>query len=123
MYNDQKTTIKILKDILKKFRDDRDWKQFHNPKDLSIAISIEANELLELFLWKNKKDITKKILDDKEFREEAGKELADIMIFCINFANSVNFDITDIILNKIEESNKKYPIEKAKGVSTKYTKL
>ncbi len=123
MKNDEKTTIQELKNILKKFRDDRDWRQFHDPKNLAEAISIEAGELQELFLWKNKEKIIKELRENEEFKKDVGKELADIMIFCLNFANVVDLDVSEIIKNKIHESGKKYPIEKSKGSATKYNKL
>lgn len=123
MLTDRNTNIQKLKDVLKKFRDDRDWSQFHDPKNLAEAISIEAGELQEHFLWKDKKDIARKLLKDRAYREEIGEELADIFIFCINFANATGFDITSIVLDKIDKANKKYSVEKAKGNATKYTKL
>ena len=123
MVTDKNTNIQKLKDALIKFRDARDWSQFHDPKNLAEAISIEAGELQEHFLWKDKKDVIKKLKEDKEFRTEVGEELADIVIFCVNFANSTNMDIASLVLDKIDKSNKKYPVEKAKGNATKYTKL
>ena len=115
--------IKELQEKIIKFRDKRDWAQFHDPKNLAEAISIEAGELQEHFLWKDKKDVIKKLKEDKKFRTEVGEELADIVIFCINFANSTNMDIASLVLDKINKSNKKYPVEKAKGNATKYNKL
>ena len=101
----------IKKKILK-FRDDRDWKQFHTPENLSKAISIESSELLEHFLWNNKFN-----------KEDVCDELADVMIYCIMMSDTLNVDIKTIIKNKLAKNNKKYPIEKAKGNSLKYTKL
>src|SRR3989344_8343518 len=123
MVTDKNTNIQKLKDVLLKFRNARDWVQFHDPKNLAEAISIEAGELQEHFLWKNKEDIAKKLKEDKEFRTEVGEELADIVIFCINFANSTNMDISSLVLDQIDKSNKKYPVEKSKGNATKYTNL
>ena len=123
MATDKNTNIQVLKDALRKFRDSRDWSQFHDAKNLAEAISIEAGELQEHFLWKDKADVTKKLKEDKVFREEVGEELADIFIFAINFANAVNIDIASIVLDKIDKSNKKYPVDKAKGNATKYNKL
>jgi NTP pyrophosphatase (non-canonical NTP hydrolase) len=102
----------ILK--LKKFRDERDWDQFHNSKDLALAISIEANELLELFLWKDNEGFNKDKLEE---------ELADVFSFAILLAEKHNLNIPEIILKKIEHNAKKYPVEKAKGTATKYTDL
>lgn len=123
MATDKNTNIQKLKDALLKFRDARDWAQFHDPKNLAEAISIEAGELQECFLWKDKKDVIKKLKEDKEFRTEVGEELADVIIFCINFANSTDMDIASLVFDKIDKSNKKYPIEKSKGSATKYNKL
>jgi len=120
---DEKTTIQELKDILRKFRDDRDWKQFHDPKNLAEAISIEAGELQELFLWKDKEKIAKKLQEDEEFRKEVGEELVDVVIFCLNFANAADIDISKILKEKVEKNAKKYSVEKAKGTAAKYNKL
>lgn len=121
--NDKNTQIQELKDLLVDFREKRDWKQFHNPKDLAEAISIEAGELLELFLWQTKEDVANKLSSDSEFKKEMEDELADIVSFCINFANTTDIDIVSAVINKIEKNNKKYPEDKAKGTATKYNKL
>jgi NTP pyrophosphatase (non-canonical NTP hydrolase) len=98
------------------FRDARDWKQFHNPKDLAISISLEASELLELFQWSgadlNPKDAA-----------AARDELADIMIYCIYFADALGIDIPAAIADKLKENEERYPISKAKGSSAKHTEL
>lgn len=96
------------------FRNEREWEQFHNPKDLALAISIEAGELLEQFLWKEPMEADK---------EKIKKELADIFAFAFLLAEKYNFDIREIILNKIEENKLKYPAEKAKGTAKKYNEL
>jgi NTP pyrophosphatase (non-canonical NTP hydrolase) len=106
--------IKDLTRALTNFRDDRDWEQFHNSKDLALAISIEASELLELFLWKENEDV-----DNQKLKEE----LADIFSFSILLANKHKLNIKDIIMDKIKQNSKKYPVKKAKGKSTKYTEL
>jgi len=123
MASDKDTNIQILKDLLIDFRDKRDWKQFHDPKNIAEAISIEAGELQELFLWKDKETISKEIENKPEFKERVEEELADIFIFCLNFANSTNLDITTIVKDKIEKTDKKYPAEKARGNAKKYTEL
>ena len=102
--------IKDLTRALTSFRDDRDWKQFHNSKDLALAIAIEASELLELFLWKENEDV-----DKQKLREE----LADIFSFSILLANKHKLNIKDIIMDKIKQNSKKYPVKKSKGKSTK----
>ena len=99
---------------LLKFTNDRDWEQFHNPKDLALAISIEAAELLELFLWKKPEEADK---------EKIKEEIADIMSFTFLLANKYDLDVKQIILEKIAANNLKYPIEKAKGSAKKYTEL
>lgn len=99
-------------DRIRKFRNDRDWSQFHTPENLSKAISIEAGELLEHFLWDNNYD-----------KKEVCDELADVMIYCIHMADSLGVDIEKIINNKMDENEKKYPIEKYKGSSKKYNEL
>ena len=121
--NDKKTNIQDLKEVIKKFRDDRDWQKFHNPKDIAEAISIEASELLQLFLWKNKEEIKEKMEFNAGFFEEIKKELADVVIFCINFANTTGIDITEAVLKKINNNNEKYSIDKSKGRADKYNKL
>ena len=106
-----------LKDTIKKllkFRDQRDWEQFHNSKDLALAISIEASELLELFLWKDSEDVNK---------DKLKEELADILSFCFYLAHKHELDINEIIADKIDKNNNKYPVEKAKGTAKKYTEL
>ena len=99
---------------LKKFRDERNWEQFHNNKDLAIALNIETSELLELFLWKNTKEVDK---------DELKEELADILSYALLIADKNKLDIKEIILDKIAKNAKKYPIDKAKNTANKYSKL
>ena len=102
----------IIKEI-KKFNEERDWDKFHSPENLAKSISIEAGELLECFQW-----------DSENYnKEEVHEELADVFTYCIQMAMKLNVDPKDIILKKLEKTKKKYPVEKAKGVSTKYNKL
>lgn len=103
-----------IKDALLKFRDERDWEQFHNPKDLAIAISAEAGELLEQFLWKPHEDAN---------IDKVKHELADILSFAVLLADKYQFNIKDIVLEKIELNRQKYPVDKAKGTSRKYDEL
>lgn len=96
-----------------KFNKDRDWDQFHTPANLAKSISIEANELLECFQW-----------DEEHFGiKEVKEELADVMNYCIQMSQKMGFDICQIMNEKMDLTEKKYPVEKAKGVSTKYNKL
>jgi NTP pyrophosphatase (non-canonical NTP hydrolase) len=121
--NDTNTTIIELKAIAKKFRDDRDWAQFHTPKELAIDISVEANELLELFLWKTKEELAEKLNSDIKFRHDVTDELADIVHACLGFATVTNIDVASAVIEKIEKTAKKYPIEKSKGKTKKYTEF
>ena len=103
--------------MILKFRDDRNWKQFHNPKDLAISISLEASELLEVFQWSG----TDTICKDK--KDKIAEELADVVNYCVLMADSCNLDLDDIVQKKIAVNNEKYPVNKAKGKSDKYNKL
>lgn len=95
-----------------KFNKDRDWNQFHTPVNLAKSISIEANELLECYQWNDNADI-----------EEVKEELADVMNYCLQMCEVLDLDPIDIMNKKMDKTEKKYPVEKAKGVSTKYDKL
>lgn len=105
--------LEDLKRIINKFVEDRDWKQFHTPCNLAKSISIEANELLECFQWS----------DSKYDINDVKEELADVINYCIQMASILNLDIHDIVVEKLEKTEKKYPIDKSKGKSTKYNKL
>lgn len=100
-----------------KFRDDRDWKQFHNPKDLAISISLEASELLEVFQWSGAETSSNNKI------EEIKEELADVVNYCVLMADACGLDLDEIVQTKIEKNNEKYPVEKSKGKSDKYDKL
>ena len=105
--------LEILKQRIKKFNEDRDWDQFHTPSNLAKSICIEASELLECFQW-----------NDTDFDiEEVKEELAYVMNYCIQMSQVLNVDLIEIINSKMDKTEKKYPIDKAKGVSTKYNKL
>ena len=105
-----------IKKVLK-FRDDRNWRQFHNPKDLAISISLEAAELLEIFQWSG----TDNECAEKQYKIK--EELADVLNYCILMADSCGLDMDEIINEKVEKNAKKYPVEKAYGVKDKYTEL
>ena len=107
-------TIKELTDIIVKFTEERDWDQFHNPKDLALALSIEASELNQLFLWKPAEQAN---------REKVKEELADVLNYAFLLADKYKFDISQIILDKIQQNAKKYPVSKAKGTAKKYNEL
>ena len=108
------TDIKQITDELIKFRNERDWEQFHNPKDLAIALNIESNELLENFLWKS---------HDEANIEKVKEELADVFAYAFLIADKYKFDIKEILFDKIKKNGEKYPISKAKGTAKKYTEL
>ncbi|CAM1372935.1 Nucleotide pyrophosphohydrolase [Tenacibaculum litopenaei] len=103
---------------LTEFRDARDWKQFHDSKNLASAIAIEAGELNELFLWKNKLQEIESVN-----KERLSEELADVFSFAFLLADKNNLNVKEIILKKIDLNDKKYPVEKAKGTSKKYNEL
>lgn len=102
---------------INEFRDERDWRQFHNEKDLAISISLEASELLELFQWNSSEETI------KNKRSEIEDELADIMIYSMMLASNLDINIEEIILNKLRKNNEKYPVEKSRGNKEKYTDL
>ena len=104
---------KIIEALLS-FRNERDWEQFHNPKDLALAINVEAGELLELYLWKNSDEVNK---------EKVKEELADIFAYAFLLAEKYQLDIKDIILEKIKKNGEKYPVDKSKGNAKKYNEL
>lgn len=104
-------------DMILGFRDDRDWKQFHNPKDLAISISLEASELLEVFQWSGSDVICMDKID------KIAEELADVVNYCVLMADACGLDLDDIVQKKIAVNNKKYPVNKAKGKSNKYSEL
>ena len=108
------SNIEKLTDALVKFRDERDWEQFHNPKDLAIALNIEAGELLEIYLWKtaNEADV-----------EKVKEELADVLAYALLIAKHYNFNVDQIVLDKIAKNALKYPTDKAKGNAKKYNEL
>lgn len=119
---DSKTSILKLKEDIKAFAVARDWEQFHTPKNLSMAIAAEAAELMEHFLWMESAD-SSALLNDQTKHRAIAEELADILIFSLEFANIAGMDVASIIKKKMEANERKYPVEKAKGRSDKYTDL
>lgn len=106
-------SLKELSIMIKKFNEAREWDQFHSPANLAKSISIEANELLECFQW-----------DDENYCiDDVKEELADVFNYCIQMADKLNVDLKEIVVEKLKKTEEKYPIEKAKGVSTKYNRL
>ena len=110
----------LVVEKIRAFRDARDWMQFHHPKDMAVGLAIEAAELMELFLWKNDQEQTK-IVELK--REQIEDEIADIGMFLLELADNLNVDLLSAIEAKIEKNAQKYPVEKSKGRSVKYTEL
>ena len=113
-------SIKVLKDKVQSFCEERDWDQFHNPKDLAIGISTEANELLDLFRFKSEEDMMN-MLNDSVKRCSIEEELADTFFFILRFAQRNNMDLAEILYKKMKKNALKYPVEKAKGSNLKYT--
>ncbi len=106
--------ISDLTKMLVAFRDARDWKQFHNPKDLAIALSIESGELLEAFLWKSPEGAS---------QDKIKEELADVFAYAFLLANECGLDVAEIVAEKIEANNLKYPVNKTKGSAKKYNEI
>ena len=105
--------LEKLKSVIKQFVDERDWNKFHSPANLAKSISIEANELLECFQW-----------DEENYDfDDVKEELADVINYCIQMSIVLNLDISTIVLDKLEKTKLKYPVEKCKSISTKYNKL
>jgi NTP pyrophosphatase (non-canonical NTP hydrolase) len=102
------------------FRDARDWKQFHNPKDLALSLVLEAAEVMEHFQWKNPKEIEEYLKTNKA---DIGEELADTLYWILLMGNDLGIDVMKALEKKLEKNEAKYPVEKAKGKHTKYDKL
>lgn len=120
--NDKKTTIENLKIKIQKFVKDRDWEQYHNPKNLSMSIAIEAAELMENFQWDNA-EASLKVLKSKHNLENIEDEIADIAIYIIDFCNMNGLDLAKIIKKKLLKNKRKYPIKLCKGRATKYNQF
>lgn len=109
-----------MEDLVKKirnFRDERDWGQFHNPKDLAISLNLEASELLELFQWKSSEEAI------SENKENIQDELADVLYYVLLMFNDLKLDPEESLIKKLEKNSKKYPVDKAYGSKKKYTEL
>ncbi len=105
---------------IKQFRDERDWMQFHNHKDMAISLVLEANEVLEHFQWKNQEQIDKHV---EEHREDIAEEIADVAIFLLELADNLKIDVKQAVLDKLKKNTAKYPIDKARGTYKKYNQL
>lgn len=108
------------RDYLREFAGEREWEQFHNPKNLAMALTVEAGELMELFQW-----LTPRQADnpDEELKTRAGEELSDVILYSIRMADKLGIDLDSAIARKTKMNEAKYPIEKAKGIAKKYTDL
>lgn len=112
-------TDKLTKRIVD-FRNARDWKQFHNPKDLSLSLVLEAAEVMEHFQWKNAEEMKEHL---KKNKDEVGEELADVLYWVLLMSHDLKIDVLDALDKKMKKNEAKYPVKKAKGKHTKYTKL
>jgi NTP pyrophosphatase (non-canonical NTP hydrolase) len=118
--SDEYVNIEKLKERVRHFVRERDWEKFHNPKDLAIAISVEAGELLELFQWMKGEEL-EDIRENETFMKNIERELADILNYCLVMANALELDLSRIVLDKIKENEIKYPKEKFRGTHRKYS--
>ena len=112
--------IEELQEKVIDYRNQRDWAKYHNPKDLAISLSLEAGELLEIFQWKSQDEVELIKADPKQ-RQRVKEELGDIFIYALTMAHEFGFDPAEVILEKVEINDKKYPVEKARGRADKYT--
>lgn len=112
--------IKKMIEKIKQFRDERDWMQFHDPKNMSVSIVLEAAELLEHFQWKTRKEAEEYV---KEHKQEIQEEIADVAMYIFELADNLGIDLLQAMESKLEKNKKKYPVEKAKGKHTKYNRL
>lgn len=112
--------IRVLTEKIKKFRDERDWMQFHNPKDVALSLVLEAAEVLEHFQWKKPEEVD---AHAKACKDEIADELADVAMYLFELADNLGVDLSKAIDIKLAKNSQKYPVEKAKGRHTKYDKL
>ena len=108
--------------MVQQFCEERDWNKFHNPKDLAIGISTEANELLDIFRFKSEEDM-KDIMEDANKRVHVTEELADVLFFVLRFAQMNDIDLYSAMIDKLGKNDRKYPVEKIRGKNLKYTEL
>lgn len=112
--------IEELKKEMIKFRDERDWKKYHNPKDLAISIVLEAGELLEIFQWVSEKELEDVV---KARKKEIENEMADIFLYLLSLCDVLDVDLKEVTLKKLEENRRKYPVDRVKGRAVKYNDL
>lgn len=121
-FSDSTTTVSALKQRVLAFARERDWEQFHAPKNLSMALAAEAGELMEHFLWAGPED-SRAVARDPAKRAKIAEELADVVIYALEFANATGIDVAASIEAKMASNALRYPVEKARGRSSKYTEL
>ncbi|MFH1407940.1 MAG: nucleotide pyrophosphohydrolase [Patescibacteria group bacterium] len=119
MNHSQKSVENLTKKIMK-FRDARDWKQFHNPKDIALSLVLEAGEVMEHFQWKTAEEIIKYVVTNKD---DIGEELADVLYWVLLMSHDLKINIIDALEKKIKKNEDKYPVKKVKGKHIKYNKL
>ncbi|MCA9339132.1 nucleotide pyrophosphohydrolase [Candidatus Saccharibacteria bacterium] len=112
--------LERMQQRISKFRDARDWKQFHNPKDMALSLTLEAAEVLEHFQWKSNKEIKEELLKDKT---KLSEELADVLYWVLLMSHDLSIDIERVFEEKMKQNEEKYSIDKAKGTHKKYTEL
>ena len=122
LVSDSETSVEFAKGYIKKFCEDRDWDQFHSPKDLSIGLITEAAELLELFRFKSPEEIAQ-LFEKPATREKIADELSDSFYFVLRFAQKYNFDLISELKKKMNKNAARYPVEKSKGNNKKYNEL
>ena len=112
--------IKTITEKIRKFRDERDWSQFHNHKDMALSLVLEASEVLEHFQWKSAEEVSK---HGEDCKAEISDELADVAVYLFELADNLGIDLSKAIDQKMKKNSLKYPVEKAKGKHTKYNRL
>ncbi len=121
--NDTRASLDDLTQQLLEFRDARDWRQFHSLKDLILSLSLEAGELLELSQWKPEKQFEEEALNDEKMQQRLKEECADVLLYLLLVAERTGIDLQTAAEQKLAANNLKYPVEKSRGTSTKYTEL
>ena len=120
--SDDNTTLGKLKKAVDDFNQERDWKQYHSPKNLAMSIAIEASELMQLFQW-TESSASWSLCREPEILSGIKDEISDIIVYCLDMADAVDFDVSTALMEKMEKNRRNYPIEKARGSSKKYTEL
>lgn len=115
-------TIKALQRGVTAFRDARDWKQFHQPKDLVLGLQVEAAELAEVFLWKTREE-SRELIGDKKARERLAQEMADVLIFLLYLAEETGISLATAVREKLAENERRYPVEESRGSAKKWSEL